>query len=189
LYLPFGEVPGFRLSVAMKVRAVSAPTEAVMRDTLRRLDPQMLVANVRPLGDVVSGAVARPRFHLVLAASFAVLALTLATLGIYGVAGYLATLRRQEIGIRMALGASTGNVVRLLLRQGLTPVFLGLFCGVIGALLAARAVSSLLFGIRPLDPWSFAVASIGLVCAAAVAVLAPALRAARMDPLSALRED
>ena len=189
MFLPFGEVAGFHLSVAVKMRAGLAPPEAAMRAALRRIDPQMLVTNVRPMGDVVSGAVAGPRFHLVLAASFAVLALTLAVLGIYGVAGYLASLRQQEIGIRIALGASVPSVVTLVLRQGLAPVAIGLGCGAMGSLLASRAVSALLFGVRPFDPWSFAAAAATLAGAALVAVLVPAVRAARVDPLQALRHE
>jgi putative ABC transport system permease protein len=189
MFLPFGEVAGFHLSVAVKMRAGLAPPESAMRAALRRIDPQMLVTNVRPMGDVVSGAVAGPRFHLVLAASFAVLALTLAVLGIYGVAGYLASLRQQEIGIRIALGASVASVVTLVLRQGLAPVAIGLGCGAIGSLLASRAVSALLFGVRPFDPWSFAAAAATLAGAALVAVLVPAVRAARIDPLRALRHE
>ena len=189
MYLPFGEVPGFRLSVSMKVRAGLLPLEAAMRDTLRRVDPQMLVTNVRPMEDVVSGAVERPRFHLVLAGSFASLALTLATLGIYGVAGYLTVLRRQEIGIRIALGASVRRVVVLMMRQGLMPVAIGVLAGAAAAIGVSRLLGALLFGVGSFDPWSFAAASIALGCAAGIAVLAPVLRAARSDPLIALRHE
>ena len=189
VYAPFGEIAGFRMSVAIRSRADLASLASAVRGTLRGVDPQMVVMNVQSMDAVFATAVAKPRFTLAIAASFALVALTLATVGIAGMAAYLVSRRTREIGIRMALGASVRDVIMLMLRQGLTPVALGLLGGVIAALLASRAVSALLFGVGPFDPWSLMVSAAMLGGAAVVAVLVPAARAARIDPLRALRHE
>ena len=189
VFAPSGEISGFRLSVALRSRASLDSLIPVVRETLRGIDPQMLVANVRPMQDVVSGAVSRPRFYLAVAAAFALLALALATIGIYGVIAYLAARRTREIGIRMALGARAGDVLALVLKQGLTPVAAGVASGTAAAAIVSRTLAALLFGVGPLDPWSFAAAAATLAAAAFAAVILPAARAARIDPLSALRHD
>jgi putative ABC transport system permease protein len=117
------------------------------------------------------------------------LALVLAAVGIYGVLSYLVNQRTREIGVRLALGATRGEVVRLILRQGLSPVGLGVVLGVAGAVGLTRLISSLLFGVEALDATVFVLAPVGLLSVALVAMWLPARRAARVDPMVALRYD
>ena len=189
VYAPMGEIAGFRLSVALRSRQAVEPLAPVLRARLRAIDPQMVVSNVRTLDDVVSGAVSRPRFNLVLVSVFALLALALSAVGISGVMAYLVTRRTREIGIRMALGARRGDVLRLVLREGLRPVMGGLVVGVAVAVVAARLIRTLVFGIAPVDPASFVLAGTALLVVALVAAWIPARRATAVDPLVALREE
>ena len=125
--------------------------------------------------------------HLLLIGSFALVALGLAAIGIYGVVSYLVTQRAREIGIRMALGARAADVLGLVLREGMAPVVLGGAAGMLAALAATRALRSMLFGVTPLDPVSFAAALALLAAVALLACYLPARRATRVDPLVALR--
>jgi putative ABC transport system permease protein len=120
---------------------------------------------------------------------FAAGALALAVFGAYGVVSYAVARRQSEIGIRMALGASRGNVLGMVLRQAMTPVMIGLGVGLVAAMWIARLVASLLFGVGPHDPAAFAAASIALVAAALAACFAPARRATRINPIDALRNE
>jgi len=144
---------------------------------------------MRTMDDVVSGALSRPRFNLVLVGSFALVALVLSAIGIYGVVAFLVTERTREIGIRMALGARAGDVVRLVLREGLSPVLFGGGAGILGSLVATQAIRSMLFGVTQLDAVSFAAAPALLAAVALLACYVPARRATRVDPLVALREE
>jgi putative ABC transport system permease protein len=189
VYVPMGEVSGFRLSVALRGREAVESLASLLRARLHAFDAQMLVSNVRTLDDVVSGAVSRPRFNLVLLAGFALLALALAAVGISGVIAYLVTRRTREIGIRMALGARRGDVLKLVLGEGLRPVVGGVVVGAAVAVAAARLMRTLVFGIAPIDPASFALAGASLVVVALAAAWIPARRAAAVDPLVALRDE
>jgi predicted permease len=189
IYVPWGEMPGFRLSIAARLRGRDMSVAAVVRSRLEALDSQLLVSNLQPLRRVVSGAVSRPRFNLVLVSSFALLALALAAVGIHGVVGYLVVQRTREVGVRMALGARPRDVLTLLMTEGLTPVALGAAGGVLLAAPLARVLRTLLFGVAPLDPVSFAVAAATLMGVAAAAAFASARRATRVDPLIALRDE
>jgi putative ABC transport system permease protein len=137
--------------------------------------------------DVISEAAAPRRFQMLLVLLFAASALLLASLGIYGVVSYTVAQRTNEIGIRVALGAQTAAVYRMVLRQGLTPVALGLVAGMAGALAIGRLLTSLLFEVSPADPLTIGAVIIALAAVAAFACTVPALRATRVDPMSALR--
>jgi putative ABC transport system permease protein len=170
----------------------SLPTESVagaIRQRIAAYDPDLLVQRIRPMDEVVSGALSRPRFNLLLIGSFAATALLLAAVGIYGVVGFLVAQRTREIGIRMALGARGTDVLRLVLREGMAPVVLGAAAGMLVALAATRTFRTMLFGVTPLDPVSLAVAPAILATVALLACYVPARRATRVDPLVALRED
>jgi putative ABC transport system permease protein len=189
VYVPFGEVPGFRLSLAVRSELPADALLPVVAARLREIDPRLVVTNVRPLTDVVGGAVAWPRFTLLLVGGFALLALTLAGIGIYGVVAYLAAQRTRELGIRVALGARRSDVLRVVFGFGFRPVLLGTAAGAVGAIAASLALRGLLFGVSPFDPASAAAACALVLVVAALAATVPALRATRVDPAVVLRDE
>ena len=139
--------------------------------------------------EVLDQSVAQRRFQMRLAAVFAATALLLATLGIYGVVSYSVARRTNEMGIRIALGAQAHQLYRMVLRQAMTPVVLGLVAGLAGAVAAGRVLASLLYQVSPRDPELFAAAALLLAAVGVAASFLPARRAVRMDPLTALRDE
>ena len=158
-----------------------------VRGVVRGLDPSLPVSEVRPMDQVLFDSVARPRFVMVLVLLFAAVALVLAAVGTYGVLSYTVEQRTREIGVRMALGAQIGQVLGMVLGQGATLAGIGLVLGVAGAVALRRILASLLFGVTPTDPSIFAAVVALLALVSLVACLFPARRAARVDPLIALR--
>jgi len=166
---------------------------AVMADEVRKaiwsVDPEASVPEVRAMGGVVADSVANRRFEMDLLLLFAASALLLAGLGVYGVVTYSVVQRKQEIGLRLALGADKGSIYTLVLREGLTPIVLGAVAGVAAAFALARVIGSLLFEVNPYDP-AVTAAAIGVLLAVGVmACLLPARRAAAVDPMQALRTE
>jgi putative ABC transport system permease protein len=159
----------------------------MLRQTVRELDAELPLANVRTMREIMSESVGRRRFQAVLAMVFAVSALLLACLGIYGVISYAVARRRNEMGIRMALGAQASQVIGMIMKQGMRPVVAGLILGVMGALGAGALLSSLVFGVGARDPQTIAAVTIVLALVAAAACWIPARRASRIDPADALR--
>src|SRR6266540_2297366 len=156
VFIPHEQNPDvLRPSLVLRSPLPFEATAAVVRQRIADFDPQLLVLRIRPMDEIVSGALSGPRFNLLLLASFATVGLLLAGVGIYGVLAYLVTQRTREIGIRMALGARAADVLRLVLREGMAPVVLGAGAGMVAALAATRAIGSMLFGVTPLDPVSF----------------------------------
>jgi ABC-type antimicrobial peptide transport system permease subunit len=177
--------------MSLVIRSTSDPAALAqaLRAEVRGLDPNLPMSGLRTMLGIVSASVAQRRFQMSLILVFALVALALTLVGIYGVVSYAIVRRAGEIGLRMALGAQPGDVLRLMLAQGLAPVLIGLIAGAAGAALTARTLRSFLFGIGPLDPAAMgAVGSILLFTAMAACYL-PARRAAAMDPLAALREE
>jgi len=158
-----------------------------VRDQVRELDKDLPLYNIRTMDDYLSAAVAQPRLFAVLLAIFAGLALALTTIGLYGVMSYSVAQRTQEIGIRMALGARSTNVLRLVVRQGMTVAGMGIGIGLVAALLATRVMASLLFGIGAKDPLTFAMIALIIAGVALGACFVPARRATKVDPMVALR--
>jgi predicted permease len=190
VFIPLAQHPDV-LRPSLVIRS-SLPFDAVadvVRQRIAEADAQLVVLRLRPMEAVVATALSRPRFNLLLLSSFAIVALALASIGIYGVLAYLVTQRTREIGIRMALGARAADVLRLVLREGMMPVVLGGIAGMVAALAATRALRTMLFGVTPLDPVSFAAAPALLAIVALLACYLPARRATRVDPLVALREE
>jgi len=153
------------------------------------IDPGQRVRRVRTMNEIVALTSATSRFNATLFGIFAGVALLLAALGLYGVLSFLVTQRRQEIGTRMALGASKPDVLRVFMRQGLTLTVAGLCVGIAGALFVSRWLSSLLFGVTPTDPFSFVAVSLVLLAVAGAASYLPARRAAAIDPMAAIRSE
>ena len=181
--LSFGQSFVVRTSVD-PLSLTSAVTSAVWD-----VDPQQLVSSIASYEDVVANSVAQPRFQMVLLGLFALVALVLAALGIYGVIGYYVAQRAREVGVRMALGADRRDVYRLVVGRGLALAGAGLAVGLVGAFGVTRFMSSILFGVGATDPATFAVVAILLGLTAALASYLPARRAARLDPVTALRAE
>ena len=168
------------------------PLEAIapaIRSTVQSMDPGLPIVQLRTMDSVFGDSVSRQRFLSQLLGIFAAVALLLAMIGTYGVLSYLVTERHREIGIRVALGASTGGIVRLVLRQGLSLSAIGILGGVVGALALARLTQSLLFGVSPTDPVTYVAVGAVILVVALLACLIPAQRAMRVDPLVAIRDE
>jgi putative ABC transport system permease protein len=190
VFLPHGQHPGvFRPSIVIRSALPPERLAAALGARLRDFDPQLLVLRTRTMSEVVSGSLSRPRFNLLLVGAFALIALALSAIGIYGVVTFVVTERTREIGIRIALGARSADVRRLIVRDGMAPVLAGAAAGIAAAFGVTRGMRSLLFGVEALDPVSFAAAPVLLVAVALTACYFPARRAARLDPLIALQED
>jgi len=166
----------------------AAFTTPIIR-AIREIDRNVPISNVQTMSSVANQATAESRFYLVLLGAFAAIALTLAAVGIYGVMSYSVTRRTHEIGIRIALGAEQGTVLRFIVRQGMTVALVGAGVGLVAAFALTRLMGRLLFGVGPTDPTTFAVVTTTLCAVALAASYLPARRATRVDPLTALRSD
>jgi putative ABC transport system permease protein len=173
------------------VRSHVPPEELTktIRELVHRVDPQQAVANVRTMDDLISTSVAQPRLNMALLVSFAGIALVLACVGIYGVVAYSVAQRRQEIGVRMALGATRRQISMLFLRRTLTAALIGLGCGGVATRMVTRLLRSQLYGVEPNNPMTFLIAILLLLTPVLVASLRPALQAASVDPVEALRAE
>jgi predicted permease len=160
-----------------------------LRAAVREIDSSLPIVRMRTMDDVFEDAVARPQFLALLLTVFAGLALVLAAIGTYGILSYIVTERRQEIGIRMALGADRASVLAMILRHGLLLTGIGLAAGVAGSFLVNRALGSLLFNVQPNDPVTLAGVTGLIALVAIVACLIPARSATRVDPLVVLRQE
>jgi ABC-type antimicrobial peptide transport system permease subunit len=154
---------------------------------VHRVDPDQPVSDVQTMSEVFSDSVAQPRFQLLLLSVFAGIAVALAMIGVYGVLAYSVTQQRQEIGVRMALGAGVSDVIRLVVREGLLLALAGTGIGLAAAFALTRALRSLLFEVTPTDPATLSGVCVLLLIVAAAASLLPAQRAVRLDPVAALR--
>ena len=189
IYRPYSQGPATQMSLVIRSAGDPAALSRSVRAEIRAMDAGLPVEGLRTMREIVSESVAERRFQMVLILTFAGVALALTLVGIYGVVSYAVLRRTSEIGLRMALGAQPGDVLRLVLAQGLAPVMAGLAGGALGAMMAARALGSFLFGVGALDPWALGgVGGLFLLTAAAACYL-PARRAARVDPLLALRDE
>jgi ABC-type antimicrobial peptide transport system permease subunit len=156
---------------------------------VRRLDRQQPIVGIKLLAGTRSESLATRRFNLMLLAVLAIVALILAAVGIFSVMNYAVTQRTAEIGIRMALGAGTRDVFQLIVGHAVKLVGIGAAIGVAGALMSSKAIGSLLYGVKPADPWTFAAIVVMISATALLASYLPARRAAKVDPLVAIRYD
>jgi predicted permease len=192
--LPDDALPIFRQEITFTVRAKVEPGTLLpnVRKAVHDVIGDQPVYNIRTTRELVEGSIARQRFPMILLTAFSVLALLLACVGIYGVLAYSIAQRVPEIGIRMAVGATKSDVIRMLLQQGLRLTVFAVAIGTGIALVLTRVLSSfshLLYGVRSTDPFTFAAVSLALIAAALLACFIPANRAARLDPMHALRHD
>jgi predicted permease len=188
MYRPYEQSP-FMPFMTLMVRTDADPAAlaAVIRNEVWAIDKDVPLADIQPLAQVVSESISRPRSTMLLLAVFAGVALLLGSIGIYGVIAYAVAQRTQEIGIRMALGASSRDVLRMVIGQGMRLILAGVALGIGGALAATRALESLLFGVSATDALTFAVVALLLALVALLACWIPARRAAKVDPMVALR--
>ncbi|MGA3205119.1 MAG: FtsX-like permease family protein, partial [Bryobacteraceae bacterium] len=187
LYIPYWYRGNRSTALVIRTGMDPASIAAGVRTAVHQLDPELPVPPFKKMQDIVSASVAERRFQLTLVLAFAGIALVLACLGIFGVVSYTVAQRRGEMGIRLALGATAGELRTMVVRQGLAPVLIGLACGIAAALTMARVLEGLLFGVKATDPWTLLAVSAVLIGVAAAACYIPAMRASRADPLSALR--
>jgi predicted permease len=188
-YYPYWQRLPEGVTLVLRTTANEQAIAGALRVVLRAEDPHLAMPAVRTMGDVVDRSVAQRRFQLALMLAFAACALLVASLGIYGVVSYAVARRRNEMGIRMALGARRSQLLRLVLRQGMAPVVAGLAGGVAIALLLGGAIRGLLFAVQPADPVTIAGFSVLLLAVATLACLVPARRAMRTDRVIALRSE
>jgi putative ABC transport system permease protein len=189
VFVPWTQLPSQRPRLLVKASGDAAAIGPVVRSIALQISIASNVDQVLPLDSLVSRATAQPRFTSRVVAAFGLLALVLAGVGIYGTLSFMVGTRRREIGIRMALGATPENVSRMVVRSGVVMAGLGIVVGLGGAFLVTRFMQSLLFGVAPTDPVTFATITGGLLLMALVAAYVPARRAARIDPVVSLRSE
>ena len=192
LYFLLPQTAAFGVSTRMSFVVRSEGTSAAaiasgIRSSVSELDPSVPIFQLQTMGDVVADSLVRPRFLSLLLGAFSAIALSLAAIGIYGVMAYSVTQRTQEIGVRVALGATTRNVLAMVVSEGLKMTVVGLAVGLSGAFWLTRWMASLLFEVSATDPFTFAMVGFGLTAVGLVACFVPARRAAKVDPMVALR--
>jgi predicted permease len=187
IFLPFAQRPGSGGSLVVRSTLDTGALLGAMHAAAQSVDPDLPIYELRTLESFVAENTAPRRLSVLLLSLFAGLALLLAAIGIYGVMSYGVTQRRREIGIRIALGADLRDIIRLVVRHGALLSVLGLGTGLIGALAATRLIARMLFGVRPNDPITFLVVALVLCVVALIATYIPARRAAKVDPIVALR--
>src|SRR5256885_5855091 len=197
LYFPFtqlsrssvGSFRSFPMSLVVRSSSPSASVVPAITSAVHEIDKQTPVTDVATMDEVISNSLSQRRFNMLLLAAFAGLAVLLAAVGIYSVLAYAVRRRVREIGIRMALGASLRDVLRLIVLEGMTPTLIGMAIGLAGALALGRVLSTIIYGIHAWDPLTLAAVSTLLTMIALIASLVPAYRATKIEPIKALRDE
>jgi putative ABC transport system permease protein len=187
--VPFWQAPWPRTTVAVQTAGNASAVLQDLSNVIHTLEPDLPLANVRTIEQLVSEATAADRFYTVLFAAFAAVALTLAAVGIYGVMSFVVAQRTQEIGVRMALGAPRARVLREVLREGMSTALIGTLVGAAGAWFVGLAMQGMIHGVEAFNPIAFAIVAAALLGSALMACLVPARRAALVDPIVALRSE
>lgn len=188
-YVPYWQRTGPGTTIVLEAAGNPAALTAPLRQAVASVDRNIPVSNVEPLANMVRDSIDQPRFVVWLAGAFAMLALALAAIGIYGVMAYSVSQRTAEFGVRMALGAARGEVFRLVLADTLKLTTAGVIAGLGGSVLLTRWLGALKYGVQGADPLTLAATSVGLVLVAVIASVVPARRATRVDPIEALRAE
>ena len=189
MYFSFEHDARRQFALIIRTSGDPAAVQVPVTKVLHSFDPQMPVSHVLPLDELISGTIARPRFNATMLSLFAALGLLLASIGIYGVLSYSVSQRKQDMGIRMALGADPSDVLRLVVRDGMAVALFGVAVGVVIAVAATRLLSALLHGVEPSDPVVFVTVAVALTAVALGASYIPARRATQVDPMIALRPE
>jgi putative ABC transport system permease protein len=189
VFLSHAQEPGFMASLVVRTSGDPLAAAVAVRQQIRSVDPDQGVLSVRPMEGVLTDSIARPRVQAMLVGAFAVLALAMACLGLYGVLAYSVEQRRREIGVRVAVGATPGKILGLVVGQGLRLTATGLMIGLALALGVTRYLAAMLYGVQPTDPPVFLGVGLLLLAVAAAASWLPARQAMKVDPVVALREE
>jgi putative ABC transport system permease protein len=197
IYVALGQLsasPGepwhsFGLTLAVRTHSDPHAASSAVAAAIHQVGPDIPVVDVLSMDDIIAQSISPQRFNLLLLASFAALALLLAAVGIYGVLSYTVRRRVREIGIRMALGATNSDVLKMVVSDGMKPILIGVGIGLAAAIALSRLVASLLFGVRPTDPLTFSTVALVLVFVGVLANLLPAYRATRIEPTRTLRDE
>ncbi len=192
IFVSYLQAPGgVRSTPTVVVRTRTEPGSLVtpLRQLLSAEEPSAALESVMTMEERVTGSLARPRMYAAVLGGFALFALAIASVGLFGVLSYAVAQRSKEFGVRAALGARRSQLVAMVIRQGLVITVVGIVIGLAAAAFAARALSAYLFGVQPVDALSFAVVALGLLVVSLIACAVPALRAAHVDPLSAIRQE
>jgi predicted permease len=187
IYWPIAQQTRFASYFVLRTNADPTAIEKAVRARVTIVAPDVSISRFQTMDDLVGSSLVSPRFNLVVLSIFAAVALCLAAIGIYGVIAYNVSRRTQEIGLRKALGADRDRIVRQIVRQGFAPAFAGLVLGLAGAILLTRLLAGMLYGVRPTDPVTLFSVTIGFALIAWVACWIPARRAARLEPMEAMR--
>ncbi|MPY86815.1 MAG: FtsX-like permease family protein [Luteitalea sp.] len=196
MYVPIGQVPEtlaadvhgvFPVNWAVRTRGASGDLVSEIQDIVRAAEPSLPFIRFRTMEELIGIELETERFHMTLVGIFAGIAILVAAIGLYGLVAYSVSQRTQEIGVRLALGATALSVLGHVLREGLVLALIGVAFGLVGATMVSQALQSFIWGVEPLDPLTYAAVAALLVCIAALASFAPALRAARINPTQALR--
>jgi putative ABC transport system permease protein len=187
MYVPFGQAPFWGAEVVVRSGLTAAEVTAAIRTETHNIDPGLPVTDIETLPQALHASVAEPRFRTLLVALFGGIALLLAAIGIYGVISFSVSRRTQEIGVRMALGATPGSLRRLVIGEAAKLALFGLAAGIPVALISTHFLSAVLFAVTPTDPLTFICVAVLLTLVAVVAAYLPAQRAMRVDRMAALR--
>jgi putative ABC transport system permease protein len=195
VYMPLGQLSpaatgnwnSFPMTLVVRTSADPKSLVSAVTNAINESDSEIPIRDVQTMDDLVANSLSQPRLNLSLLGAFAMLAVVLAAIGIYSVLSYSVKRRVQEIGIRLALGATLQDVLRMIILEGMRPTLLGVTIGVAGALALARVMSTLVYGVKPTDPLTFLSVAVTLALVALCASLIPAYRAAKVDPMAALR--
>jgi predicted permease len=188
-YFPQQQQPDQRMFLAVRTSSESAGLSSAVVSQIHAVDPDVVVYGIRTMQDRLHDSLARQRFSSTMLAAFASFAMLLAAVGLYGVMSYLVTQSTRDIGVLMALGARSGDVIKLVLRQGMQLAAMGIVAGLAGAAVLTRVMSSLLFGVSTTDPATFSGVAALLAAVALAATIIPAWRTTRVDPVVALRDE
>jgi putative ABC transport system permease protein len=189
VYLPYRQRPLGNMTVAVRTTGDPLPMTRAVREAIRSVDRDMPMSNIKTMDDMLESSLGQRRLSMILLGAFSAIALVLASVGIYGVLAYSVTQRSRELGIRMALGAARGRVLRLVIGQGMGLALVGIVIGLLGAFGLTRLLGTQLYAVKSTDPATFFLVAVLLAGIALVATIVPALRATRVDPVVALREE
>jgi ABC-type antimicrobial peptide transport system permease subunit len=188
-YFPHHQWPSNRMFLAVRTTSGGAGLASAVVSEIHAVDPNVVVYDIRTMQDRLYDSLARQRFSTTMLGAFAVFALLLAAIGLYGVMSHLVTQSTRDIGVLVALGARPGNIIRLVVQQGMGLAGVGIVVGLVGAVALTRVMTSLLFGVSTTDALTFGTVPALLAVVAFAATIIPAWRATRVDPMVALREE